>query len=196
MIPVEIIQQYQPAIIKIQKNTLLFLEGERAKFYFQIITGKIKMLNINEEGKEFVQGTFKEGQSFGEPPVFHDAPYPAYAKTEEPTRLYKLSKDKLMMLLTEHPDIHLKFTATLAKRLMYKAMILKEISSHDSQHRILTFLDYLKREYGQDKKPFQVRLTRQQISNFLGIRVETVIRVIKSLAAAGEIELKGRKIFR
>lgn len=40
------------------------------------------MININPEGKEFVQGTFGAGQSFGEPPLFHTL-YPASAKTEE-----------------------------------------------------------------------------------------------------------------
>lgn len=196
MIPVEIIQKYQPGTIKIPKDAFLFLEGEQAKFYFQIITGKVKMVNINAEGKEFVQGVFENGQSFGEPPIFHEAPYPASARTEEPTQIYKLSKDKLIALFKEHPDIHLKFTAILAKRLMYKAMIMKEISSHDAPHRILTFLDYLKKEYGQEEKLFHVNLTRQQLSNLLGIRVETVIRTIKLLAEVGEIELKGRKIFR
>lgn len=196
MIPVEILEQYEPATISVPADAFLFLEGDQARFYYQITSGKIKMININPEGKEFVQGTFGEGQSFGEPPLFHEAPYPASAKVEEQATLYKLSKDKFFSLLKDHPEIHLKFTATLTKRLMYKAMIMKEISSHDAQHRILTFLDYLKGEYGNDQESFQVELTRQQLSNLLGIRVETVIRTVKQLSQSGEIELKGRKIFR
>ncbi|MEM7298617.1 MAG: Crp/Fnr family transcriptional regulator, partial [Bacteroidota bacterium] len=192
MIPKEILEQYRPTTISLPSDTFLFLEGEKAHFYFQIVSGKVKMININSEGKEFVQGTFGEGQSFGEPPLFHDALYPASAKTDEHSQLYKLSKDKLLSLLHDHPDIHLKFTATLSKRLMYKAMIMKEISSHDAQHRILTFLDYLKKEYGNQQESFQVDLTRQEISNLLGIRVETVIRTVKQLSQNGEIELKGR----
>ena len=196
MIPVEIIEQYKPATIYIPKGTFLFMEGEQARFYFQIITGKVQMININAEGKEFVQGVFENGQSFGEPPIFHNARYPASAKTEAPTHLYKLGKDKLFALLKEHPGVHVHFTSVLAKRLMYKAMIMKEISSHDARHRILAFLDYLKQEYGQDEGPFLINLTRQQLSNLLGIRVETVIRTVKLLAQDGEIELKGRKMYR
>ena len=75
-------------------------------------------------------------------------------------------------------------------------MIMKEISSHDARHRILAFLDYLKQEYGQDEGSFLINLTRQQLSNLLGIRVETVIRTVKLLAQDGEIELKGRKMYR
>ena len=196
MIPEEVIEQFQPAILSLHKGAFLFLEGEQARFYFQVITGQVQMLNVNAEGKEFVQGTFQDGQSFGEPPLFHDAHYPASARAEAPTRLYKLGKDKLIDLLLQNPEIHLNLTKTLTKRLMYKAMIMKEISSHDARHRILTFLDHLKEEYSHSKEPFHVALTRQQLSNLLGIRVETVIRTIKMLADEGEIELKGRKIFR
>ena len=196
MISPEIIQSYHPAQITIPKDAFLFLEGEKANFYFQVITGSIKMINISHEGKEFVQGTFSDGQSFGEPPLFHDALYPASARTTETSVLYKLGKEKFLSLLKDHPDIHLKFTSTLSKRMMYKAMIMKEISSHDAQHRILTFLDYLKREYGSENDSFRVDLTRQELSNLLGIRVETVIRTVKQLASTGEIQLDGRKIIR
>ena len=196
MISPEIIETYHPAKITIPKDAFLFLEGEKANFYFQVITGNIKMININHEGKEFVQGSFGDGQSFGEPPLFHEAMYPASARTTATSTFYKLGKEKFFELLKDHPDIHLKFTQTLSKRMMYKAMIMKEISSHDAQHRILTFLDYLKREYGDQQDLFRVDLTRQELSNLLGIRVETVIRTVKQLTTNGEIQLDGRKIIR
>lgn len=196
MISPEIIESYKPAKITIPKDAFVFLEGERANFYYQVISGSIKMININHEGKEFVQGTFSDGQSFGEPPLFHDAMYPASAKATEGATLYKLGKEKFLDLLKANPDVHLKFTSMLSKRMMYKAMIMKEISSHDAQHRILTFLDYLKKEYGNSEDAFRVELTRQELSNLLGIRVETVIRTVKQLASEGEIALDGRKIIR
>ncbi len=196
MIPKDIIEAYNPAIIRLPAGAFLFQEGELALFYFQLVTGKVKMINISAEGKEFVQGIFETDQSFGEPPLFHDAVYPASAKAISDATIFKLRKEKLFDLLRDHPDIHLKFTSALTKRLMYKAMIMKEISSHDAQHRILTFLDYLKGEYGTIHGPFHIDLTRQQLSDLLGIRVETVIRTVKILAEQKEIELKGRKIFR
>ena len=196
MIPEDILSDYSPAVIELAANSFLFQEGEGANFYYQIISGKLKMININAEGKEFVQGQFEEGQSFGEPPLFHNSPYPASAMTVSRTKLYKLSKEKFLDLLRSNPEIHLQFTTMLTKRMMYKAMIMKEISSHDAQHRILTFVDYLKAEYGSDDGKFTVDLTRQQLSNMLGIRVETVIRTVKQLVEQGEIVLEGRKIIR
>ncbi len=196
MIPAEIIEKYNPTKLKLPADTFLFMEGDLPRFYYQIISGQIKMININADGKEFMQGQFEERQSFGEPPIFHNAPYPASAKTVDHTVLYKLHRDKFFQLLKEHPDLHLELTSMLTKRMMYKAMIMKEMSNHDAKHRILTFIDYLKKEYGSNNEPFLVNLTRQELSNLLGIRVETVIRTVKQLGENGEVELKGRKIIR
>jgi CRP-like cAMP-binding protein len=79
---------------------------------------------------------------------------------------------------------------------MYKAMMMKEISSHDPEHRILTFIDYIKKERQSDDKPFTVNLTRQQMADLLGIRVETIIRSVKNLAEKGELSIVARKIIR
>jgi CRP-like cAMP-binding protein len=91
--------------------------------------------------------------------------------------------------------VHLKFTRALAKRLYYKATILKEISVHPPEHRILALIDFLKRKE-QVEDLFPVDLTRQQIADLTGLRVETVIRAIKQLEQDGEIKLIKHKVFR
>lgn len=73
-----------------------------------------------------------------------------------------------------------------------------EISSQDPRHRILRLLDYLKQSVLKNKTPFsfQVDLTRQQLADLTGLRVETVIRVIKDLEKKGELKIKNRKVYR
>tara|TARA_Y100000588_G_scaffold308189_1_gene332628 strand:- start:331 stop:972 length:642 start_codon:yes stop_codon:yes gene_type:complete len=196
LIPLALLKQYGATKREISAQTVIFLEGDAAHTYFQIVSGNVKMFNTNLDGKEFVQGMFEAGQSFGEPPLFQSSDYPASAQAMSNTTLYALPKDQLFKLLKDHFDVHLAFTAMLTKRLMYKSMILREISSHDAKHRILTLIDHLKSEYGQPSEKMEVNLTRQQISELLGIRVETVIRTVKQLEKEGEIEIKERKILR
>ena len=172
------------------------MEGDQAQHFYQIKSGKIKMVNHNDDGKEFVQGYFESGQSFGEPPLLKASNYPASAFGFVDTELYKLSREKFLDLLKEHFDIHLQFTIKLAQRMMYKAMMMKEISSHDPEHRILSFIDYIKQESKTGDRPFTVNLTRQQMADLLGIRVETIIRSVKNLAEKGELSIVARKIIR
>ena len=50
----------------VKKDQTIFYEGDQAMFYYEVIEGSVKMVNINEDGKEFIQGIFKRGESFGE----------------------------------------------------------------------------------------------------------------------------------
>lgn len=197
MIPEEILIDYGATLKLMKAAEIIFSEKTRANYYYQIKTGEVKMFNTNPSGKEFMQGLFYDGNSFGEPPLLSDFKYPASAAAVKDSEVYKLSKSKLIQLLKDNPEINLKFTRELAKRLFYKATILKEISVHPPEHRILTLIDYLKRE--EDLEPdtlFQVKLTRQQIADLTGLRVETVIRAIKQLEQEGEIKIIKRKVYR
>lgn len=195
MIPEDLLLDFGATVEYMEASEVILSEKRRADFYFQIKTGEVKMYNLNDNGKEFVQGIFYKGESFGEPPLFGDFKYPASAATVKPTQLFKLSKTKLLELLTHNPEVNLKFTKALAKRLHYKATILKEISVHPPEHRILALIDFLKKKYGSQEL-FQVELTRQQIADLTGQRVETVIRAVKQLEQDGELKIINRKVFR
>ena len=198
MIPQEILLKYNATIRTFDKDTLLFSENESARYYYQIITGAVKMNNYNEDGKEFIQGIFYKEQSFGEPPLFIDIKYPANAVTLATSEILLLSKQAFIQLLKEHPEIHLNITKSLAKRLYYKAIIASEISSQEPAHRVLRFIDYLKNDVSKitGNFTFKVEYTRQQIADILGLRVETVIRVIKNLEKQGELKIIKRKVYR
>lgn len=197
MIDESILLKYGATEVNLEKGQHLFHEKERATNYFQVKTGKIKMFNLNSEGKLFTQGMFEAGESFGEPPLFDDSTYPACTVAEENSCLYKLAKPKFIKLLKENPEIHFSFTRMLASRLLYKSMLLKEISSFKPEHRILSLIDYLKKENGipADQK-YEVSLTRQNIADLTGLRVETVIRSVKTLEKDGSLKLIGHKVFR
>ena len=192
-----LLEEYGANLDVFSKGDFLFHEGDRAKFYFQVRKGKIKMFNVNSEGKTFVQGIFKANESFGEPPLFDESPYPACAVAETETTMYKLSKSRFLKLLEQNPNVHLKFTKTLATRLKYKSMLLKEISSSKPEHRILSLIDHIKKETpSKINEKLMVKLTRQQIADLTGLRVETVIRSVKMLEKEGALEIINRKIYR
>ncbi|MEM7162706.1 MAG: Crp/Fnr family transcriptional regulator [Bacteroidota bacterium] len=197
MIAESILIEYGAEEVEIDKNDYLFREGQVARKYFQVKEGKVKMNNYTEEGKEFIQSIFEKGASFGEPPLFGEFKYPANAIALENSTVMALSQNAFFELLKENPLVHLEFTKTLANRLYYKALMAVEISSEHAQHRILTLLDYFKGLSDfHDRKSFEVNLTRQQIGDLCGLRVETVIRTLKELEQEGEIDIRKRKVFR
>lgn len=198
LIPENLLLDFGAKIIAYPKGTQLFREGDTALNYYQVVTGEVKMNNYNLDGKEFIQGIFASGQSFGEPPLFAEVKYPANAESISDSEVIQLHKSQFFALLEAYPAIHLKMTETLAKRLFYKAIMVSEISSQEPEHRILRILDYLKKHVHklEGKFAFKVDLTRQQIADLTGLRVETVIRATKSLEKKGELKIKNRKVYR
>ena len=197
MLSLEILLAQGGKIKTFKKGAFLFLQGDKAQYYYQVVSGEIKMNNFNDDGREFVQGIFKEGRSFGEPPLFIDRPYPANAQASKESEVLLLPKTLFFDLLS-NASICGEIMKVFAKRLYYKALMAEEMSLENSEHRILCLLDYFK-EYlikpntdGSEK----IDLTRQEIANLTGLRVETTIRAIKSLEAKGKIKLLGRKIHR
>jgi len=185
-------------IANYDKGEILFEKGDTPKYFYQVRKGAVKMNNFNDDGKEFVQGLFTEGDSFGEPPLFIGENYPSNAVAITGAEVYLLAKEKFLNLITSNPEIHLHITTTLAKRLYYKSIMASEISSQEPEHRVLQLIDYFKLKV--DKVPVdtkhRVEITRQQIADLTGLRVETVIRAIKSLEKKGELTIDSRKVYR
>lgn len=183
---------------KYHRGEVLFEEGTIARYYYQVHLGEIKMNNYNQDGKEHIQGIFTKDKSFGEPPLFADFKYPANAEAITDSEVWQLSKPKFLNLLEKNPKIHHKFTSTLALRLYYKAIMVSEISTQEPEHRILRILDYFKKNNAKknNSNVYKVELTRQQLADLTGLRVETVIRSIKKLEQKGELFIKDRKVHR
>lgn len=196
IIPVDLLQASKAYFFQVQKDEYLFLEDEPANFYFQVISGTVKMSSYSENGQEFIQGIFKAGQSFGEPALFGDFPYPNNAIATEDSEIARLPKDVFFQLLKDNFDIHKKFNALFSNRLRYKAILLKEISSYCPDHVIMTLIKYLRDNSGKKSVTgFVVPYTRQQIADMTGLRVETVIRTVKQLQKEGKLQIKEHKIY-
>ncbi|HBK71936.1 MAG TPA: Crp/Fnr family transcriptional regulator [Flavobacteriaceae bacterium] len=197
MIPKEVLLEYGATERTYKKGDFIFQKGNKATKYYQIISGEIKMNNYNDDGKEFIQGIFKEGKSFGEPPLFIDRIYPSNAQVIKEAIILELpieSFDKLIL----NPEICLEIVKTFSKRLYYKSLVATEMSYEDPEHRILSVLDYFKTYTNKKKsnKLYKIDFTRQELASLTGLRVETVIRAIKSLENKGSIKIIDRKVYR
>ena len=176
-----------------KKGEIIFEEEGLANFYYQIIEGCIKMFNTNDKGKEFTQGYFFNGQSFGEPPLFIDERYPSTAMAFHDTKIIKLSKDKFIRILDEYPSIQKQFLKLMARRIHAKAKTSKDIINQSPAFRIIAFFNTRKKNKEGEKE--LVPYTRQEIANFTGLRVETVIRALCKMNAENKIEIKNHKIY-
>jgi CRP/FNR family cyclic AMP-dependent transcriptional regulator len=194
--PSKTLEKYHAKLVTLRKDQVLFHEGDKALDYFQVEEGSVKMFIASSDGQEFIQGVFTSGESFGEPALIGNFPYPGSVVAIEPAKVWKLPGDYFLQMLKENFELHLKMDQVLCQRLRYKSMVLSEISSYEPEHRLIALLKYFK---SKNTKPgllskIIIPYTRQQLADMSGLRVETVIRTVKKMEKDGKITLEGHKI--
>ncbi|MDN3693223.1 Crp/Fnr family transcriptional regulator [Chryseobacterium tructae] len=180
-----------------KKREMIFKEGDHAQYYFQIIKGKVKLNNYNEDGKEFIHNILGKNQSFGDPLLFldHNYPYPMNAVCLEVSEIIRLPKGNFIEMIKKHPDLSLEMNACFSQQVYYKLIMMQSLSAQNPILRLKGLLNYLKSYHDGDcSQCFTVEFTRQQLANLTGLRVETVIRTLKKMEKEGSVSFKDRKI--
>ncbi len=196
MVDIDLLLAWGAGYKKVCINEIIFREGTHCQFYYQLVSGSVRWVNIDEEGKEFIQTMIEAGECFGELPLFDDGPFAATAIAEEDSVIIRLHKPTFLELLKEYPEIHFLFSHLLAKRVRFKFLLLKSLALHAPEARIATLLNYLRAENKNFcPKCNQVKLTRQQIADMTGLRVETVIRAMRNMHEKGELMIEKGKVY-
>ena len=181
---------------KVPAGGIIFQEGIHCSFYYQLVSGKVRWVNINDDGKEFIQTIIEPGECFGELPLFDDEPFAATAIADEDSVIIRLHRSVFHQLLKETPELHFAFTKLLTQRLRFKFLILKELANHNPENSISTLFNYFKQSQKNIcTKCNRIKLTRQQIADMTGLRVETVIRTIKNLQRKGQLMITKGKVY-
>ncbi|MEJ5105618.1 Crp/Fnr family transcriptional regulator [Chryseobacterium sp. MYb328] len=180
-----------------KKKEMIFKEGDHAQYYFQIVRGKVKLNNYNEDGKEFIHNILGKNQSFGDPLLFLDQtyPYPMNAVCLEGSEIIRLPKDHFIEMIKKHPNLSLEMNACFSQQVYFKLIMMQSMSAQNPIQRLKGLLNYLKSYHDGDcTHCFTIEFTRQQLANLTGLRVETVIRTLKKMEQGGDILFKDRKI--
>lgn len=196
MIDIDLLLAWGAVYKKLNANETIFSEGQSCIYYYQLVSGRVRWVNIDDEGRECIHSIVEPGESFGELPLFDDGSYAATAITDTDSILIRLYKPVFLELLKENSPIHFAFTRLLSKRIRFKLSIIQSFGSHCPEHIIANLINSLKSE----NKNFcsncsQLKLTRQQIANMTGLRVETVIRTMRTMHEKGELVISKGKVF-
>jgi CRP/FNR family transcriptional regulator len=179
---------------KFKKGDYIFHENEVPKFYYQILEGTVKVFITNVDGREFTQSEFKAGSSFGEPVLFINENYPSSAVACQDSIVFKLSKKKFLEILDQNSDFQKRMITLLSKRIYDKAITTREIINNTPETRIISFLNSYKKKNNRENEEIEIPYTRQEIANYTGLRVETVIRTLAKMKTQKTVQIVERKL--
>lgn len=177
-------------------NEIIFLEDTECQYYYQLASGSVRWVQIGEDGKEFVHDMIEPGECFGEFPLFDNKPYAASAIANSGSVVLRLPKNDFQKLIREDLELHADFSRLLVERLRFRFLLSKDLAGNKPTDKICSLLSYFKthKKYFCNKCNL-VQLTRQQIADMTGLRVETVIRSIRQLEVVGRLQILKGKVY-
>jgi len=196
MIDSAILISYGATYKKVAAGDIIFQEGQHAHFYHQLESGRVKWISVNDDGSEFIHEIIEPAESFGEFPLFDGEPYAATIIAEKDSVVLRLHESSFHQLLKDQPHIHFTITKLMVQRLRFKFLFSKELAQHNPESTIISLFNHFKKE-----KQYicsccsRVQLTRQQIADMTGLRVETVIRTIRNLHDKGALKVDRGKVY-
>jgi len=102
----ELTELMQRAELKsVKAGELLFDQGDRGDSFYIVYSGKIRILQRNEEGKEINLGVRTSGDHFGETALITDNPRNALARASSESVLVTINRDAFNEYLFSRPDL-------------------------------------------------------------------------------------------
>lgn len=174
-------------------NEELFAVGEEAEYLPIILSGRVKMVQFPEPGKEVIIGIFGAGEMFAVPPVVDGDVYPASAYALEESEILLLHRNDVFELLEKSPEFTLTLLRWMSSMLRQKTALIRTLAGGSAEQRIAGVLIRLFTA-STDEPPHKVKLRREDIARMAGLTTETAIRTIRHLAAIGDIRIVRGKI--
>lgn len=179
--------------ISCSRGELLYFEGQAARHFYIVASGKIKIFKSNRNGKEKILHVCGRTDSFAEVPVFDRGDYPASAAAIEDSELISIARDAFIELLSTQPDLSLNMLANLALKLRHFTSQIEHLTLKDVPERIASHIIYLAEKHSTDAEIY-LEMPKGQLANLLGTTPETLSRVLSRFEAEGLIKINGRAI--
>lgn len=185
--------EFHKSIYILQKNNIVFNEGDAVKGLFIINKGKVKVFS-NETGKEKIFRLVSEGEILGHRGYGGDWVYPVSAKTYEETTLTFIPLNIFNLLAKTNPEFTYQLMMFFAEELRNSE---KKINHLQVKNRVARAILYNYTVFGTDKKDPQLlsfTLPRKDYASLTNTTYESIIRTLKELSDEKIIQTAGKNI--
>jgi len=179
------------------KKGILFSEGEEAKGFYVILTGKVKLFKISPEGKELILHVASAPDAFAEAALFLEGKYPAFAETLSDSQLLFFPKREFIQLIERNPQLSINMIVSLSSFLKKLATLIEELSLKEVSSRIAKYvMDLSTRgaKEGKGLKEVELDLSKTQLALKLGTISETFSRTLSKMKAKKIIDVQKNRI--
>jgi CRP/FNR family transcriptional regulator len=182
---------------RVEKREFLFSEGEEAKGFYVVLSGKIKLHKISPEGKEQILHVVSAPDAFAEAALFLEGTYPAFAEALSDSQLLFFPKRDFIQLIEKNPQLSINMIVSLSQFLKKFALLIEELSLKEVSSRIAKYLIDLslkQSKEGKSSREVELDLSKTQLASKLGTISETLSRTLAKMKAKRIIDVKKNRI--
>lgn len=180
-----------------KKDSVVLFEKENGSALFVIVSGKVKVSRVSDDGKEVILTILSEADFFGEMAILDGMSRSANVTAMEDSELFIIQRNEFLELLHSHPEVSVALLQELTQRLRSADMKIKSLSLKDAEGKVATVILQLANDVGMikqgtveiEKLPFQ-----HDLANMAGTSRETISRTLHTFAKKGLIELDGSRL--
>jgi CRP/FNR family cyclic AMP-dependent transcriptional regulator len=177
----------------VTRGTIIMAAGDPTDSLYIVLSGRLKVMMSDEDGKEVILSILGPGEFFGEMGLIDDAPRSASVVAIEACELLAINRRDFKKCLAENFEMAMAVMRGLVRRLREADRKIGSLALLDVYGRVARLLlDMAETVDGQ--KMVTKRLPKQDIAKMIGASREMVSRVMKDLQVGGFIEMRGSTI--
>ena len=175
------------------RATTIMAGGDAIDSLYIVLSGRLKVMMSDSDGKEVILSILGPGEFFGEMGLIDDEPRSASVVTLEPCELLSIAKRDFRKCLAENFEMAMAVMRGLVRRLREADRKIGSLALLDVYGRVSRLLLDMA-EVVNGEKIVTKRLPKQDIAKMIGASREMVSRVMKDLQVGGYIEMRGSNI--
>ena len=175
------------------KDSTVITAGDPTDALYIVISGRLKVIMSDKEGREVILAFLNQGDFFGEMGLIDRAPRSATVITTGPCELLTITQADFMNCLQKNLELTMSVLRGLVTRLREADKKIGSLALMDVCGRVARLLMEMA-ETVDGQKVVTRKLPKQQIAKMVGASREMVSRVMKEMETGGHIEVRDRQI--
>ncbi|MDM0107421.1 fumarate/nitrate reduction transcriptional regulator Fnr [Variovorax sp. J22R24] len=181
---------------KVKRRETLFHNGENFTSLYAIRTGVFKTRLASEDGRDQVTGFQMAGEIIGLDGIVNGH-HTCDAVALEDSEVCTMPFDRIEELSREVTALQRHVHQIMSREIVREQGVLLLLGSMRAEERLAAFLLNLVQRLharGFSRSELVLRMTREEIGSYLGLKLETVSRTLSKFAADGLVEVEQRKV--
>jgi CRP/FNR family transcriptional regulator len=180
----------------IKRGDFLYRAGSELQLLYAIRTGFMKSCVLHEDGREQVAGFHMMGDLMGLDAISSNR-HMCDAIALEDSEVCEIPFSILEQLSHDIPSLQQHFHRIMSREIVRDYGVMLLLGSMRAEERLAAFLLNLSQRFaarGYSSSEFNLRMTREEIGSYLGLKLETISRVLSRLQEDALIEVQNKRI--